>query len=212
MPASDPPEYLQPYLNAAKKYGAGFGSLLWASPKTQATRFAAIARAFDLNDRVVLDVGCGRADLRDFLSKHRIVPREYIGLEAVDELAAAAEGKKFSNARIVRGDFVLEPTLMDVAADVVIFCGSLNTLDERTFYQTLLHSFEGARLAVVFNFLNSPELAASSYLTWHIPQAVLAFAEKLSSHVRMWDNYLKGDSTVLMKKEAEPQVSQITQI
>jgi hypothetical protein len=206
MPSSDPPDYLQPYLNAAKKYGAGFGSLLWASPKTQATRFAAIARAFDLNDRIVLDVGCGRADLRDFLLKHRIVPREYVGLEAVDELAAAAEAKAFSSARIIRGDFVRDPALMQAGADVVIFCGSLNTLDERTFYQTLLHGFEAAQVAVVFNFLSSPELAASSFLTWHMPQAVLAFAGKLSSHVRMWDNYLKGDATVLMAKELEPQM------
>ena len=62
-----PAPYLSPYLRAATLYGDGFGSLLWASPETQAVRFDAIQRLGDLGGKSVLDVGCGRADLYDFL-------------------------------------------------------------------------------------------------------------------------------------------------
>ena len=41
MSATQTPSYLLPYLTAASKYGSGFGTLLWASPKTQAVRFRA---------------------------------------------------------------------------------------------------------------------------------------------------------------------------
>src|SRR5438045_4009908 len=58
-PASLP--YLLPYLKAAELHGSGFGSLLWASPETQATRFDAIERLGRLHGKSVLDVGCGRA-------------------------------------------------------------------------------------------------------------------------------------------------------
>jgi hypothetical protein len=196
-----PPSYLQPYLNAAKRYGAGFGSLLWASPKTQSVRFAALLRAADCKAKRVLDAGCGRADLLEFMMQHEIFPRQYTGLEAVEELAAAAESKHLPNCKITRGDFVSEPEILNIDADVIFFCGSLNTLDESAFYQSLITAFTCTKQSLVFNFLSSPQLAASPHLTWHQPQAVLAFAGKLSANVRLWDNYLPGDATVAIGKE-----------
>src|SRR5437868_1227064 len=65
--ARSAPDYLEPYLDAARTHGGGFGSLLWASPQTQAARFQAIHRIIDLSGARVLDAGCGRADLPEFL-------------------------------------------------------------------------------------------------------------------------------------------------
>src|SRR5215213_2125323 len=74
------PAYLSPYLKAASRHGAGFSSLLWASPQTQAVRFAALTRIVDLNGKSLLDVGCGRADLLDFLLAQNVRPAHYVGL------------------------------------------------------------------------------------------------------------------------------------
>ena len=200
--SSTPPIYLQPYLNATKKYGAGFGSLLWASPKTQAVRFAALLRAVDCMGKVVLDAGCGRADLLEFMLGRAVYPMRYLGLEAVETLAVAAEKKRLPNGRIIRGDFVSDPQQLEVDADVIFFCGSLNTLDDGAFYQSIAHAFSAAKDSLVFNFLCSPQLAASSHLTWHEPEALLAFAGKLSDHVRFWDDYLQGDGTVAIRKDS----------
>src|SRR5947207_9997685 len=106
--------YLTPYREAASRHGDRFGSLLWASPATQAARFDAICRLADMRRRRVLDAGCGRADLLDFLRAKEIALRQYIGIEAVDELAAAAMRKQLPDARIIHGDFVREPTLLDL--------------------------------------------------------------------------------------------------
>jgi SAM-dependent methyltransferase len=200
--SSLPPTYLQPYLNATKKYGAGFGSLLWASPKTQAVRFSALLRAVNCTGKVVLDAGCGRADLLEFMLGRAVYPMQYLGLEAVETLAEAAEKKRLPNGRIIRGDFVCDPAQLDVDADVIFFCGSLNTLDERAFYQSITRAFSAAKQAVVFNFLCSAQLAASPHLTWHQPEAVLALAGKLSDNVRFWDNYLPGDGTISIRKDS----------
>jgi hypothetical protein len=203
MNSPDSPPYLQPYLDAARKYGAGFGTLLWASPQTQAARFSALLRAVDVTGQIVLDVGCGRADLQQFMLRRGLVARQYIGLEAVEELATAAENKRLANCRIIRGDFVRDSSLMNIGADIVLFSGSLNTLDEPAFYRTLANAIAAAKSMVVFNFLSSPFLAASSYLTWHRPEAVRAFAEQWSSDVRQWDDYLKGDTTIAIGKETK---------
>lgn len=200
MPPVESPDYLQPYVDATRRHGAGFGSLLWASPKTQAIRFDALLRAHDLQDKTVLDVGCGRADLLQYMLDRGVVPERYIGLEAIDVLATTAEIKRLPRCRIVRGDFVLDPRLLAIDADVLLFSGSLNTLDEQSCYQSLAHAYTAAGSAVVFNFLASPFLAAASFLTWHRPQTVLAYCAKLTDDVQLWDDYMKGDATVCLRK------------
>src|SRR6185503_6568057 len=92
--------YLEPYRKAAVRHGDEFGALLWASPRTQAARFEAICGLATMRGKKVLDVGCGRADLMDYMALREIEPREYVGIEAVDELVGAAMRKKWRNAQI----------------------------------------------------------------------------------------------------------------
>lgn len=196
--------YLQPYRDAARVYGAGFGSLLWASPQTQAVRFDAIRRIVDLHGRSVLDVGCGRADLLEHLLDRGVRPADYIGIEAVDELAAAAEAKQLPGATIVRADFVAEPVRLFVGADVVVFSGSLNTADDSVFYATLARAWEAAAEALVFNFLCSPLLAGREYLFWRRADDVTRFSGTLgAASVGTADDYLPGDMTVRVRRDDE---------
>lgn len=196
------PAYLEPYLRAADQHGAGFQSLLWASPKTQAVRFDALARAYDFSGASVLDVGCGRADLLDYFLQRDIRPNDYIGLEAVNDLARAAEAKNHPHCQIIRADFIADSRRMFVGADVVVFSGSLNTLGKQEFYLSLRRAFDACADSVAFNFLASPALAGKDYLTWHRPGDVLAFARSLHAEVSVFDDYLDGDCTLLMRKQS----------
>ena len=203
-PASLP--YLVPYLKAAERHGAGFGALLWASPETQATRFDAIERLGRLHGKSVLDVGCGRADLLAYLLGRGVRPADYTGIEAVTELASAAErncaGARVP-ARIIRADFLREPLRLFVGADVVIFSGSLNTVDDGPFYDTLRRAFEATADTVVFNFLCSPYLAGAEYLRWRRPSDVLGYCSQLTRDVRTLENYLQGDFTVALRADRQ---------
>ena len=201
-----PEPYLLPYLRAAEKHGAEFPSLLWASPHTQAARFGAIDRLARLLGKSVLDVGCGRADLLDFLLDRGVPPADYTGIEAVEALAAAAEAKRrrTGDVRIIRADFVREPLRLFVAADVAVFSGSLNTLEDDAFYGTVRRAFDAAAEAVVFNFLSSSYLAGADYLRWRRPADVVAFASQLSSDVESLNDYLPGDTTIAIRKPEAP--------
>ena len=204
MSTDTAPAYLAPYERAASRHGAGFSALLWATPQTQAVRFAALTRLVGLNGKSILDVGCGRADLLDFLLARDVRPAHYVGLEGVAALADAAEAKNHPDAMIVRADFVREPLRLFVAADVVYFSGSLNTLDPALFYATIRKAYDAAAEALVFNFLASPELAGVSYLHWHQPNEVWAFCKTLTDAVRRLDDYLRGDTTFALTKPADP--------
>jgi trans-aconitate methyltransferase len=200
---SEAAAYLEPYRRAASRHGERFGSLLWASPKTQAARFDAICRLADMHARRVLDAGCGRADLLDFLLNRGVEPAEYIGIEAVDELVAAAMRKRLPRARIIHADFVREPNSLKVAADVVVFSGSLNTLEPTQFYHCLKQGWQAAGQVLVFNFLAASHIASAQWLTWHGVGDVLAHIRQFSNEVRMLDDYLDGDCTIALWQRGE---------
>jgi hypothetical protein len=195
--------YLRPYLDAVRQHGSRFPALLWASPDSQAARFRAITRAYDLHGKSLADVGCGRADLLDFLHKSRIEIDHYVGIEAVDALADAAELKGRPNCTILRADFVKEPIRMFVGADVVLFSGSLNTLSKDDFCQTVRRAWDAAAEAVVFNFLSSPRLAAAKYLTWHAPEDVTRLLDSLGGKHVLLTDYLDGDATAAVWRTSD---------
>jgi len=197
---SERPAYLEPYRRAAERHGAGFGSLLWASPQTQGARFEAIRRLVDFHGRSVLDVGCGRGDLLDYLIARNVRVGSYVGIEGVAALVGVARAKGLAGCEIVEADFLAEPERMSVGAQVVVISGSLNTLDSAGFYATLRRAYEAAREMLVFNFLCSSQLAGADYLLWHRTDEVLAFARTLSDRVRTAQDYLPGDCTVVMGK------------
>jgi SAM-dependent methyltransferase len=198
------PDYLEPYERAARRHGAGFGSLLWASPQTQSLRFEAIRRLVNFHGKRVLDVGCGRADLLDYLIARKVRVASYTGIEGVATLAEAARAKGHSQCEIIEADFMAEPEqLATSAAEVIVFSGSLNTMDSTGFYSTLRLAYQAAAETLVFNFLCSSRLAGADYLVWHPADEVMAFARTLSDRVRKLEDYLPGDCTVAMGKAAE---------
>jgi hypothetical protein len=194
------PAYLRPYLDAIERHGAGFQSLLWASPASQAARFAALMRWCELDQRVIVDAGCGRADFLEYLHARQIRPARYIGIEAVEAFAEAAEEKNLPGAEIVRGDFIREPGLLDRGGDVIIFSGSLNTVSVGEFYQSLRAGWTYTRSEVGFNFLCSPVLAYGAHLTWHALAKVKEFAFEQTTDVAVDETYRDGDCTIVLRK------------
>jgi len=192
--------HLGPYIKAARQHGAGFGALLWASPRTQRTRFETIRLMVDPAGRRILDAGCGRADYLAYLIESGVWPADYVGIEGVETLAAAARAKALPNTTIVCADFVLEPARLFVGADIVVFSGSLNTLKDEAFYATIRRAYDAAGVALVFNFLNSTYLAGQDYLFWRRSNDVFQFARQFCGDVRIKDNYLQGDCTACLTK------------
>lgn len=191
--------YLQPYFDAARRHGGGFGSLLWASPDTQQLRFDAFARLVAFTGASVLDVGCGRADLLDFLIATGQAPAEYIGIEGVPALAEAAEGR---GIRIARADFIAEPQCLFTGSDIIAISGALNTCEDEAFYGTIKRAFDATARHVVFNFLSSTYLAAARHLYWRKTEEVQRFCRNILSTtpVQLAD-YLEGDTTFLLTKQ-----------
>src|SRR5690349_19906069 len=122
-----------PYVDASRIHGAGCNSFLWASPSSQRASFDSLTRVYNFHNKSMLDAGCGRADLIDYLIDPSLDRNSYVGHEGLDDLANAAEQKHHPSCTIVRSVFIAEPLRMFVGADVVVLCGSINTLSVSDF-------------------------------------------------------------------------------
>jgi hypothetical protein len=131
------PDYLAPYTRAVAVFGTGFEALLICDRSWQEARFAAFAGAIGLGDRAIGDLGSGRADLLAWLLREGVECRRYVAVEAVPELHrfAVARSLEHPAAAFVEADFVRDTGLLDDLVrehelDVLLFCGSLNTLED----------------------------------------------------------------------------------
>jgi hypothetical protein len=193
------PEYLTPYINATAKSEGGFDSLLWASPLTQRARFGAITQMYDFHDKIVLDAGCGLADFYDHLLSVGQIPRQYIGLEAVPQLAEIARSS--TGQLIVTADFIAEPARLFVGADVIVFSGSFNTCADEVMLSVLGRALDAASDAVLFNFLSNRSRAGERYLFWRSVADVRRHFVKRVTEVR--EDYLPGDATMIVRKHRD---------
>ncbi len=209
MDKSQPdPRYLEPYREAVRAHGPGFEALLWRSQEYQVKRFEVLAEVSRPKGRVLADLGAGRGDLLEYLRAVDQAPSKYIGVEGISELVEPAQ-KRFPESQWVVADFVSDRSLFErlvseFGVSVVVFSGSLNTLDERTAMVVLdrawdaLHRCDGAVLA--FNFLSSAgrkrREATGPANRFHSGN-VFKWAQRASGHMLFRQDYLgPHDATV----------------
>src|SRR5476651_2597637 len=90
-----------------KDFGAGTPEALgWLDKTSQSLRFFMLADIGDMNNRSVLDVGCGYGDLRGFLGTQYPF-LHYTGIDQSESfLTLAAQRYNLPNTTFLLGDFV----------------------------------------------------------------------------------------------------------
>lgn len=219
-------EYLEPYRRAVDEIGPGFEALLWRNRDFQQVRFRVLIEtaaagvapfampptANALANRVIVDLGCGRADMLTWLDEHRVPFGRYIGVEAIPELvnASAARTASRDDAEIIEADFadqhdLFESLVRSHAAEVFLFSGSLNTFEQPAALAVIERAFAAIKPlpvgAVVFNFLSGLAPHAPTDDTGPAKRfdtrAVIDAAASLSPAFTARHDYLRGhDATV----------------
>jgi len=220
---ADTPDYLRPYRDRLEETGCTFEALLWNSPGSQEARFQTIAQMVDMHNKHILDAGCGRADLAQYLKQHTSqTPSHYTGIDAIEELLSAARHSAQSNTlatppshtHFINADFASadSPDFYTNAypeappPDIIIFSGSLNTFEEKQARGILRWAWKATNDALIFNFLSDkpgrifrgkPHGPAKRFNTVRM----MRWALTKTSVIAMRHDYLEGnDCTILMRK------------
>jgi SAM-dependent methyltransferase len=168
----------------------------WAG-NSQSIRFEVLSKIDDLNNKSVLDIGCGNAKLYDYLIK--LYPSlRYVGLDLIDEFLSSAM-TRLSNKKEVsfyQGNFMSDQLPL---LDYYLVSGALNykTANPLYIFESIQHLYKSARLGLGFNLLsNAPDnqKIAVAYNT----QMVFEFCKMLSPKCILKTDYLENDYTIFM--------------
>jgi SAM-dependent methyltransferase len=185
------------------RWGAAPQALGWKELHSQQRRFEIIAGAADFSHCSVLDVGCGRADLKDFLAA-RFPGVKYTGIDQMGEFVeqAAARHGGGADATFLAGDFC---TADLPPADYVVACGALGyRCAEQGFHLRMIRKFfASARRALIFNVLDAKRFPAHPLLVGRDCDEVLDLCRRLSPRVAVSRGYLDDDMTVCMDAPGE---------
>lgn len=214
--------WLEPYREAAAYGGASFGTLLWKSEVHQRTRFRVFAEMIDLTERIVIDCGCGRADLLLYLAERKVPYRAYVGIDAlpvmVEHCNLKIQKQGLERARVFQGDFVPDegafvdcirrfgtqaqpPQTPAGGGEVLVFSGSLNTCGQDLALRVLDRAWRAVEGrpggAVAFNFLSMAcgtmwRGVNTGPATRFDPVAMLSFALQRTPRVLFRQEYLDG--------------------
>jgi SAM-dependent methyltransferase len=170
----------------------------WASTASQHARFQVLVDNIDLAGLSILDVGCGLGDLWAFLHATGI-NTTYTGVDILEEMVEAARlrhaGGHYQQADIFDGD-----AMAGLRFDVV-FCSGAFNLNLGNNLEFLPRAVERmaslARQYVVFNLLHSRAASETQQYFYHDPENVRRMLRPLPCSVKIVDDYLPNDFTVI---------------
>ncbi len=187
------------YQAAFNQHGVSMKTVKWGSNHSQQSRFGVLAEIADLSGKSILDVGCGFADLYDYL-KTRYQGMAYTGLELVADMAAQAQ-KRQPDCEILIGDIdSLEP---DRKWDYVMLSGVLNIscYDYASAEHLVRRMFSHALQGVAINFLSRYSTGSLSLESaYYDPADFVNLAAQLTRRFTLQHNYRDNDFTLYLLK------------
>jgi SAM-dependent methyltransferase len=189
------------YTALFEKYGEDVRTL-WQNKQSQEVRFSVLCRIGDLAGARILDVGCGLGDFFAYLRDRSINLKDYLGLECVEEIRAAAR-KRNPSARFEGWD-VLE--LQDSGQFDWVFGSGLFALKgpdgDDYALQMVKKMFSLATKGVGVNFLSAFTKRPDGFSNYCHPAEVLrTLAQEVSPIVELIHSYRANDFTVFLYHE-----------
>ncbi|MEM8781267.1 MAG: methyltransferase domain-containing protein [Planctomycetota bacterium] len=199
--------YLQPYRDAQDRHGSAFDVTMWARPETQTRRFKVFAETIDLRDKRLLDAGCSRGDLAEWLLENGCDYAHYHGVDGLPDVIDFAKTRGLERVSFAAGDFVNQPELLaETKPDVTLISGTLNTMDDATALRVLDAAWAGCAEALVFNFLADtcgPDAVPQQYPAHRLPtRKLLDWALAQTPYVSLRQDYFRDghDATIAMRR------------
>ena len=188
------------YPNLFQKYGDSVQACQFGSEESQSFRFEQLIQIADLGKATILDLGCGRGDLYDYLCKQKIEV-SYTGVDLVEGTVNLAQ-EKYPRARFLKRDLFSQP--LEEKFDYVflnaVFNNNLGSSPNENddYMQTLLKiAFQYCNSGMAFNFISRYVNFEDKEMAYHDPAQVLCFCiEELSTRVNLMHHYGRCDVAV----------------
>jgi SAM-dependent methyltransferase len=176
-----------------------FDVLDWASARSQHKRFEVLAKNVALEGLSLLDVGCGLGDLCLFLKRRKVAVR-YTGLDLLEKMVAEARRRCPGGNFLVGNLFDPQDNTVQGTWDVSFASGvfNLNLGNNESFVASAIpRMMQHSRRKVVFNMLHQRQQFEAHRYYYSHPDAILRMLEPTGWDIRILDDYLPNDFTVI---------------
>lgn len=173
----------------------------WTAPG-QVRHYQAMLDIGDIAGKKVLDFGCGKGDLYQFL-KDKGIPVDYTGVDINTKLISMAQKK---HQDIDFRVFDIDKDVLDEDFDYIFLCGVFNLrvegLDE-IIRDALKKLFARCRIGLAFNALSVHNPRKDYELNYTSPEELFVFAVKnLSPFVSIRHDRMQYDYVMFVYREA----------
>ncbi len=179
-----------------------YAVLDWASSQSQRKRFAVLVEQVDLNGRSLLDVGCGLGDLYAYL-RQRELDVDYTGVDLLERMSAEARRRNPGGSFVTADPFGQANPFGRDSFDVV-FCSGIFNLNLGNNLQFLpvaaSRLMEITSALCVVNLLHARAADKEDRYFYYDPAAVKAMWQPLAENVRVVEDYLPNDFTLIARK------------
>lgn len=201
--AKDKEKVIDRYTKRFKTYGYSPKTLGWFKGK-QDIRFHILTSHVNLENKAILDIGCGFGDLNRIL-KNKLNSYTYFGVDIVPALIE--EGKKRysgSNIQFLCADFSelkIEP-MFDYAIASGIFNFKLLHEDNYHYIEHIIQkSLKLCTIGIAFDFL-SDKVDYEYEETFHnSPEKILSIAYKYSRNIVIRNDYMPFEFSLFITKD-----------
>jgi len=184
------------------EYGQDVKALGWGNVDSQRERFRVLCEIDDLNDKSILDVGCGFGDFYLYLKEQNIRPKQYVGID-INLLMISMAKNKLPEVRFEVAD--ISTVKLKEEYDYVFASGifGLETPDWQSAIEKMLRKMcKVSKMGVGVNFLSS--LTAGEKLSnrhYANPEDIIRFARKeLRTRNILRHDYRPNDFTLYIYK------------
>lgn len=174
----------------------------WGSTRSQETRFSILTEIGDLNNKSILDVGCGLGSILQFINKkHSIL--SYTGIDINPNMIDEAK-KKNPNAEFKMLDITRDlDQLNNRKFDYVFLSGAFNLNENNhsnNIKRVIKEIFELTNKGLALNFLSifSDYLIPGEY--YCNPSDILDYSFSLTKKVTLRHDYMPHDFTIYLYK------------
>lgn len=191
------------YEERLKKKGVAVETVGWRSRRQQRIRFQVLLEIGSMEQREILDVGCGLGDLVPLAGECGAAG--YTGIDLAGALIEEARSLHSQASRPPRIDFRQADLSQDLAGHDWVLASGIFAFPVRDpgryLRRTVKRMFDLANLGVAFNCVSTHVDYQDDSLIYQDPAEVMALAKGLSRRVALRHDYMPFEFTVYIYKE-----------
>ena len=203
-------EIIDRYNKRFEIYGDNPLSLNWKDREAQYERFNNFLKLIDVENKNILDIGCGFADLYTYLYDKNKLPKKYTGIDINPNFINHCK-KKFPSLQFHVGNLI-DHNFTDENFDIVLMVGVLSynfkEFDNIRFTKEVVrNAFKLANDALIFdmqsNIINK-NYETAEHIHYQKPSDIVDFALSLTPNVVLKHDNIPNPARefiVLMKRE-----------